>query len=86
MQIYSITSQSHFSNIFPIGAFGETVFFHKDTKTLLCTDTVLEVTEEVPKIFETDAKPLLYHARDTMVEVLEDNEEVRAKGKKDFFK
>ena len=54
-----------------LGAFGETVFFHKDTKTLLCTDTVLEVTDDVPKIFETDSKPLLYHARDTMVEVVE---------------
>ena len=31
------------------GAFGETVFCHKDTKTLIVTDTVLEVTEEVPK-------------------------------------
>ena len=34
------------------GAFGETVFFHKPTKTLLVTDTVLEVTNEVPKIFD----------------------------------
>ncbi len=62
------------------GAFGETCFFHKDTKTLLCTDTVVEVTDEVPKIFETDPKPLLYHARDTMVEVVENTEEVRKKG------
>mmetsp|Transcript_45993 Transcript_45993/g.69387 ORF Transcript_45993/g.69387 Transcript_45993/m.69387 type:complete len:384 (+) Transcript_45993:343-1494(+) len=62
------------------GAFGETVFYHKETKTLLCTDTVLEVTEEVPEIFDDDPKPLLYHARDTMVEVLEDTPEVRKKG------
>lgn len=62
------------------GAFGETVFFHKDTKTLLCTDTVVEVTEEVPKIFDLDPKPLLYHARDTMTDVVENNEEVRKKG------
>lgn len=62
------------------GAFGETVFFHKDTNTLLCTDTVLEVTDEVPKIYDLDPKPLLYHARDTMTEILEDNEEVRRKG------
>lgn len=62
------------------GAFGETVFYHKDTKTLLCTDTVVEVTDDVPKIFETDPKPLLYHARDTMVEVVENTEEVRRKG------
>ena len=62
------------------GAFGETVFFHKDTKTLLCTDTVVEVTDEVPTIFETDTKPLLYHARDTMDQIVEDTEEVRKRG------
>lgn len=62
------------------GAFGETVFFHKDTNTLLCTDTVLEVTEEVPKIFERDTKPLLYHARDTVTDIVEDTEEVRKRG------
>jgi len=62
------------------GAFGETVFYHKETKTLLCTDTVLEVTEEVPAIFDSDHTPLLYHARDYMEEKLDDSEEVRKKG------
>jgi len=62
------------------GAFGETVFFHRDSGTLLCTDTVLEVTDEVPLIFEEDPKPLLYHARDYMEEDLVDSEEVRKKG------
>jgi len=62
------------------GAFGETVFYHKKSNTLLVTDTVLEVTDEVPKIFEDDPKPLLYHARDTMTDVLEDTPEVRARG------
>ena len=62
------------------GAFGETVFFHKDTKTLLCTDTVVEVSDDVPRIFDTDSKPLLYHARDTITEVVEDTDEVRRRG------
>ena len=62
------------------GAFGETVFFHKPTKTLLVTDTVVEVTNEVPKIFEDDPKPLLYHARTTVTEVVEDTPEVRERG------
>lgn len=62
------------------GAFGETVFYHKSTKTLLVTDTVLEVTDDVPAIFDSDHKPLLYHARDFMEEKLEDTEEVRRKG------
>ena len=62
------------------GAFGETVFFHRNTKTLLVTDTVLEVTEEVPAIYDTDPKPLLFHARDTITEVVEDTPEVRQRG------
>ena len=62
------------------GAFGETVFFHKPTATLLVTDTVLEVTDEVPKIFDEDPRPLLFHARDTVTDVVQDTKEVRAKG------
>uniref|UniRef100_A0A7S1ZID2 DUF4336 domain-containing protein n=1 Tax=Trieres chinensis TaxID=1514140 RepID=A0A7S1ZID2_TRICV len=62
------------------GAFGETVFFHRDTKTLLVTDTVVEVTDEVPAIFDSDPNPLLYHARDTVTDVLEDTPEVRKRG------
>lgn len=62
------------------GAFGETVFFHRDTKTLLVTDTVLEVSEDVPKIYDTDPKPLLYHARDKVTDTLEDTAEVRKIG------
>merc|ERR1712176_663144 len=62
------------------GAFGETVFFHKPTQTLLVTDTVQEVSDEVPKIFEDDPKPLLYHARNTITEVIEDSPENRARG------
>jgi hypothetical protein len=62
------------------GAFGETVLYHRATKTLLCTDTVVEVTEDVPRIFQDDPKPLLYHARDTITDIVEDTEETRKKG------
>lgn len=62
------------------GAFGETVLYHKPTKTLLVTDTAVEVTEDVPAIFDDDPKPLLYHARDTVTDLLEDTPEVRKKG------
>ena len=62
------------------GAFGETVFYHKSTKTLLVTDTVVEVTKDVPKIFEDDPNPLLYHARTTVTDVLEDTPEIREQG------
>jgi Domain of unknown function (DUF4336) len=62
------------------GAFGETVFLHKDTKTLIVTDTVLEVTEDVPEICALQPEPLLYHARDTVTQVVENTEEVRKRG------
>ncbi len=62
------------------GAFGETVFFHRPTRTLLVTDTVLEVTDEVPKIFDVDPNPLLFHARSTVTDVVEDTREVRERG------
>uniref|UniRef100_A0A6U5IZN7 Metallo-beta-lactamase domain-containing protein n=1 Tax=Corethron hystrix TaxID=216773 RepID=A0A6U5IZN7_9STRA len=62
------------------GAFGETVFYHGPTKTLLVTDTVVEVSKEVPAIFADDPAPLLYHARDTVSDIVEDSEDVRQRG------
>lgn len=63
------------------GAFGETVFHHKATQTLLVTDTIVEVSDEIPKIFDYDPSPLLYHARDTVTDDVQDTPEVRKKGK-----
>jgi len=62
------------------GAFGETVVFHRPTETLLVTDTCLQVTDEVPAIYETDHAPLLYHARDTVTDVVKDSPETLKKG------
>ena len=62
------------------GAFAETVFRHKDSKTLIVTDTVLEVTEEVPEICELDPAPLLYHARDTITQIVDNTPETRKIG------
>lgn len=62
------------------GAFSETVFRHIESKTLIVTDTVLEVTEEVPEILELDSSPLLYHARDTVTQVVENTPETRKIG------
>jgi len=62
------------------GAFCETVLYHKATKSLLVTDTVLEVTEDVPEIYNNDPKPLLYHARDTVTDVVSDTPATRQKG------
>lgn len=66
--------------VFRDGAFGETVFRHKNTKTLIVTDTALEVTEEVPEICELEPSPLLYHARDTVTQKVENTPEVRKVG------
>lgn len=62
------------------GAFSETVFRHKESKTLIVTDTVLEVTDEVPEILELDPTPLLYHARDTVTSVVDNTPETRKIG------
>ncbi|KAL3807400.1 hypothetical protein ACHAXA_006668 [Cyclostephanos tholiformis] len=62
------------------GAFGETVFYHLPTRTLLVTDTALEVSDDVPLIFEDDPNPLLFHARSTVDEVVEDTRAVRERG------
>jgi hypothetical protein len=62
------------------GAFGEAVFYHRATKTLICTDTVVEVSEEIPPIYDFDHAPLLYHARDTITDVVEDTPETLKKG------
>mmetsp|Transcript_31025 Transcript_31025/g.39991 ORF Transcript_31025/g.39991 Transcript_31025/m.39991 type:complete len:481 (+) Transcript_31025:73-1515(+) len=63
-----------------IGGYGEAVFFHKNTKTLLVTDVVVQVSTEIPKIIEKDPRALLFHARDNALERVEDTPAVRAKG------
>ena len=53
------------------GAYGETAFFHKPTKSLFVTDAVQQVSQDIPKIFLLDdaaKKPLLYHARDGILD------------------
>ena len=58
------------------GAFGETAFLHRASKTLLVTDTVVRVSEEIPPIFLLDdeaKRPLLYHARDTILQPVDKN-------------
>ena len=63
-----------------VGAFSETAMFHKKTKTLLVTDAVVSVTDKPPKIIAEDPRAMLFHARDSIDEVVEDTEETRKKG------
>ena len=55
-----------------MGGFGDTAFFHRDTKTLLVTDAVIRVDDEAPIIVQEDPRAILYHSRDTMTDVVED--------------
>jgi hypothetical protein len=63
-----------------VGAFSETAFFHRDTRTLLVTDAVVQVPDTAPAIVLDNPRALLFHARDTMLEEVEDTEETRRKG------
>lgn len=63
-----------------VGGFGDTAFFHKETKTLLVTDAVVRVDDNPPPIIDEDPRALLYHARDTMLEEVEDTKANRMKG------
>ncbi|MBW4449705.1 MAG: DUF4336 domain-containing protein [Spirirestis rafaelensis WJT71-NPBG6] len=62
------------------GSFVEVAFFHKQTHTLLLTDSILSVPDEPPAIVQLDPYPLLFHARDNALEVIEDNQANRCKG------
>ena len=62
------------------GSFGEVALFHKRSRTLLVIDSVLSVPEDPPAIVQLDPYPLLFHARDSALEVVEDNPANRRKG------
>jgi hypothetical protein len=62
------------------GFFTEVAVFHKRSRTLLLTDSILSVPEEPPAIVQLDPYPLLFHARDNAAEAIADNQENRCKG------
>jgi hypothetical protein len=62
------------------GSFGEVAFFHKASHTLLVTDSVLSVPQDPPAIVQLEPYPLLFHARDNALDVVEDNPTNRRKG------
>ncbi|WP_152592474.1 DUF4336 domain-containing protein [Nostoc sphaeroides] len=62
------------------GSFVEVAVFHKQTRTLLVTDSIVSVPVDAPEIVQLDPYPLLFHARDNALEVIEDNEDNRRKG------
>lgn len=54
--------------------------FEQETKTLLVTDLVVKVEDEVPEIVAQDPRPLLFHARDNASEKVENTSAVLRKG------
>jgi hypothetical protein len=62
------------------GSFGEVALFHRRSHTLLVTDTVLSIPQDPPEILQLDPYPLLFHARDSALEAIEDSEANRYKG------
>lgn len=63
-----------------LGPFEEIALFDRRSKTLLVTDSVLSVPEVAPEIIQIDPYPLLFHARESGTEQIEDTEENRRKG------
>lgn len=62
------------------GGYGETAFFHYETKTLLVTDSIVRIDDSPPAIIQDDPRALLYHARDTIDDIVVDSMETRKKG------
>jgi hypothetical protein len=63
-----------------VGGFGETAMFHRDTNTLIITDTVVKVADSPAKILEDDPRALLYHSRDSITDKVEDTDDARRRG------
>ncbi|NET88502.1 MAG: DUF4336 domain-containing protein [Kamptonema sp. SIO1D9] len=62
------------------GSFEEVAFFHKRSRTLLVTDSVLSIPEDPPAIAQLDPYPLLFHAKDRASDLVVDNQANRRKG------
>jgi Domain of unknown function (DUF4336) len=63
-----------------LGRFAEVAFFHKKSRTLLVTDSVVSVTNSPPAIVQLDPYPLLFHAKDRATDVVADTYTNRCKG------
>ncbi|PSO47077.1 MAG: hypothetical protein BRC33_13605 [Cyanobacteria bacterium SW_9_44_58] len=63
-----------------LGSFGEAALFHKPSRTVLVTDTVISIPKTPPESVQLDPYPLLFHARDNGLQTVEDTPEMREKG------
>lgn len=63
-----------------VGAYSETAFFHKPSKSLIVTDCVCSVTKDPPLVIQEDPRALLFHARDSINDIVVDDTATRQKG------
>lgn len=81
---YPLASEFDYALLGPIelgpGRFEEVAFFHRRSRTLLVTDSLISVPENPPAIIQLDPYPLLFHARENGLEVIEDSQANRRQG------
>ena len=63
-----------------LGPFEEVAFFHRSTRTLLLTDTIIGIDPDPPAVVQLNPFPLLFHGRDHALDSVTDSPEVRRKG------
>lgn len=63
-----------------LGPFVELVLFHRASRTLLVTDSLVSIPLEAPAVLQREPYPLLFHARDRAQEPITDTPEARRRG------
>lgn len=63
-----------------LGPFVEVAFFHKRSRSLLLTDTIVSIPDEPPAIVQLDPYSVLFHAKDSASEPILDTPAQRRKG------
>ncbi len=62
------------------GQFAEVAFFHRRSRTLLVTDSIVSIPTAPPEIVQSELYPLLFHARDRAGDPANDTPAHRLKG------
>lgn len=63
-----------------LGPFVEVVLFHRASRTLLVTDSLVSIPLEAPAVLQQEPYPLLFHARDRAQEPVTDTPQARQRG------